>query len=220
MKLPYRILVLDDDEHALSGIVELLRDASCWSPPRRPTMPRRLLALGSRPAGVRRGCVASMASTSCASAAEHPEMAFIIVTGYDEPMMEFEAGRAWAKFVRKPIKSAEFLAAVGDALSKVRRQRRWTAQARRPGLPRVGARASRRRCGCVLRRAAPRGLERGRTSHVIRRRGGRHRSALRGGPCGAYRTSDGQSVVCGAALATDATPAARTWRAIVDRLTA
>ena len=27
MKLPYRILVLDDDEHALSGIVELLRDA-------------------------------------------------------------------------------------------------------------------------------------------------------------------------------------------------
>ncbi len=27
MKLPFRILVLDDDEHALSGIVELLRDA-------------------------------------------------------------------------------------------------------------------------------------------------------------------------------------------------
>ena len=27
MKLPYRILVLDDDENALSGIVELLRDA-------------------------------------------------------------------------------------------------------------------------------------------------------------------------------------------------
>ena len=27
MKLPYRILVIDDDEHTLSGIVELLRDA-------------------------------------------------------------------------------------------------------------------------------------------------------------------------------------------------
>ena len=27
MKMPYRILVLDDDEHALSGIVELLRVA-------------------------------------------------------------------------------------------------------------------------------------------------------------------------------------------------
>ena len=26
MKLPYRILVLDDDENALSGIVELLRE--------------------------------------------------------------------------------------------------------------------------------------------------------------------------------------------------
>jgi hypothetical protein len=28
------------------------------------------------------------------------------------------------------------------------------------------------------------------------------------------------AVLCGAALASDATPAARTWRAIVDRLTA
>ena len=27
MKLPYRILVLDDDQNALDGIVELLRDA-------------------------------------------------------------------------------------------------------------------------------------------------------------------------------------------------
>ena len=27
MKLPYRILVLDDDENALSGIVEVLSDA-------------------------------------------------------------------------------------------------------------------------------------------------------------------------------------------------
>ena len=27
MKLPFRVLVLEDDEHALSGIVELLRDA-------------------------------------------------------------------------------------------------------------------------------------------------------------------------------------------------
>jgi len=27
MKLPYRILVLDDDTNALSGMVEILRDA-------------------------------------------------------------------------------------------------------------------------------------------------------------------------------------------------
>ena len=27
LKLPFRILVLDDDEHTLAGIVELLRDA-------------------------------------------------------------------------------------------------------------------------------------------------------------------------------------------------
>jgi hypothetical protein len=33
-------------------------------------------------------------------------------------------------------------------------------------------------------------------------------------------STDGATVVCGAALAADATPAARTWRAIVDRLSA
>jgi hypothetical protein len=35
-----------------------------------------------------------------------------------------------------------------------------------------------------------------------------------------YPTPDSQSVVCGAALASDSTPAAQTWRAIVDRLSA
>jgi len=31
---------------------------------------------------------------------------------------------------------------------------------------------------------------------------------------------DADALVCGAALASDSTPEARTWRAIVDRLTA
>ena len=32
--------------------------------------------------------------------------------------------------------------------------------------------------------------------------------------------TDGRSLTCGVALATDSTPDARTWRAIVDRLSA
>ena len=36
---------------------------------------------------------------------DHPEMAMIIITGYDEPMIELEAGRYGAEFVRKPIKA-------------------------------------------------------------------------------------------------------------------
>ena len=39
-------------------------------------------------------------------------------------------------------------------------------------------------------------------------------------PVWSYPSADSQSVLCGAALESDSTPAARTWRAIVDRLSA
>jgi hypothetical protein len=39
-------------------------------------------------------------------------------------------------------------------------------------------------------------------------------------PVWSYTSEGGHTLVCGAALSSDATPAARTWRAIVDRLTA
>src|SRR4030095_5633674 len=40
-------------------------------------------------------------------------------------MMEVEAGRYGAQFVRKPIKPVEFLKSVARTLADVRRQRRW-----------------------------------------------------------------------------------------------
>ena len=47
-KLPYRILVLDDDENALSGIVELLRDAAyVVTGSETYDAAKRLLAIGS-----------------------------------------------------------------------------------------------------------------------------------------------------------------------------
>src|SRR5215218_9480306 len=115
MKLPYRILVLDDDEHALSGIVELLRDASyVVTAAATYDAAKRLLALGSYDllvSDVRlRGFNGINLVRQCA--AEHPEMALILVTGYEEPMMEFEAGRYGAKLVRKPIRPADFLETV------------------------------------------------------------------------------------------------------------
>ena len=49
----------------------------------------------------------------------------MIITGYDEPMMEVEAGRYGAEFIKKPISPAEFLEACPRALHNVRRERRW-----------------------------------------------------------------------------------------------
>src|SRR4029079_3202141 len=57
--------------------------------------------------------------------ADHPEMAVMIITGYDDPLIELEAHRYRAELVRKPIRPAEFQAKASAALAAVRRQRRW-----------------------------------------------------------------------------------------------
>ena len=223
MKLPYRILVLDDDEHALTGIVELLRDAQyVVTAAATYDAAKRLLALGSYDllvSDVRlRGFNGLNLVRQCAM--ENPEMALMIITGYDEPMMEFEAGRYGAKYVRKPIKPAEFLETVADALSKVRRQRRWTRKRVVQGF-RVRAHGQPAAVvdvcygGLRLEIANLREIP---SSFDVEVGGiGLNFEVDR---VWSFRSSDGQSLVCGAALATDATPAARTWRAIVDRLSA
>jgi DNA-binding NtrC family response regulator len=91
MRLPYRILVLDDDEHALAGLVELLRDAGhSVTGAATYDAAKRLLSVGSYDlliADVRlRGFngIDLVRQTNL----DYPEMAAIIITGYDEPMME------------------------------------------------------------------------------------------------------------------------------------
>ena len=223
MKLPYRILVLDDDEHALSGIVELLRDAGYMvTAAGTYDAAKRLLALGSYDllvSDVRlRGFNGLHLVRQCAI--EHADMALIIITGYEEPMMELEAGRYGAKFMRKPIKPAEFLEAVADSLSKVRRQRRWTRKRVLQGF-RVKAHGQ----PAAVVDVCYGGLR----LEIANLREMPAAFDIEVGGIGLnfevacvwfHPSTDGQSVVCGAALATDATPAARTWRAIVDRLTA
>jgi DNA-binding response OmpR family regulator len=128
MKLPYRILVLDDDEHALSGIVELLRDvghdvtgAATYDEA------KRVLGVGPFELLVSDVRVRSFNGLHLVmqSRKDHPEMGIVIITGYDDPLIDLEAHRYHAELVRKPIKSAEFLKAVNAALAAVRRQRRW-----------------------------------------------------------------------------------------------
>lgn len=128
MKLPYRVLVLEDDENALSGIVELIRDAghhvtgaSTYDAAKRllAVSPFDLLVSDVRVRAFN-GLHLVMQTRS-----EHPDTAVIIITGYDDPMIELEAQRYHADLVRKPIKAAEFTALVNEVLSGVRRQRRW-----------------------------------------------------------------------------------------------
>jgi DNA-binding response OmpR family regulator len=223
MKLPYRVLVLDDDEHALSGIVELLRDAGHHvTGAATYDAAKRLLAVS--PFDLLVSDVRLRAFNGLhlvmQTRADHPETAIIIITGYDDPLIELEARRYHADLVRKPIRPAEFQQLVSEALVKVRRQRRWPRK-RVVGGFRVTIKG--RPAAVVdvsyggLRLELPHGETVPNCFDVEVAGIGLHLevesvwSQSGGGPGGA---------VCGATLAAEHTPSARTWRAIVDRLNA
>src|SRR5512140_1380615 len=128
MKLPFRIIVIDDDEAALSGMVELLRNAEHHvTGAATYDAAKRLLAVGAYDLLITDVRLRAFNGLQLVmrSRADYPEMAIIIISGYDAPMMEIEAGRYNASFVRKPIQPAAFLQLVDECLTNVRRQRRW-----------------------------------------------------------------------------------------------
>jgi len=222
MKLPYRILVLDDDEHALAGIVELLRDAEYLvTAAGTYDAAKRLLALGSYDLLVADVRLRGFNGLNLVRQSRHdfPDMAAIIITGYDTQLMEIEAGRYGAEFLLKPINPAEFMRTVARCLGGVRRKRRWPRKRVLGGF-RVTADGKPAAvvdvCYGGLRLEIPAGTALPETFDVEVAGIGLH---LKVEPVWSRPLAD-NSVLYGAALSSDATPAARTWRAIVDRLTA
>lgn len=222
MKLTYRVLVLEDDENALAGIVELLSEsgydvtaASAYEDA------RRILSDTSFDLFLTDVRLRSFNGLHLVKKVreEAPETGVIIMTGYDEPLMQLEASRYSAQFLKKPIKSRELLDCVRRSLSSVRRERRWPRKRVLGGFRVTAA---------------------GRPAAVV--------DVSYGGLCLEIPATDSMpalfdvevsginlhlmvepvwssaripgALVCGAALASDATPAARTWREIVDRLSA
>ena len=224
MKLPYRILVLDDDEHALSGIVELLRDAGHnVTGAATYDAAKRLLAVSPFDLLVSDVRVRSFNGLHLVmqTRADHPETAIIIITGYDDPLIDLEAHRYHADLVRKPIRPAEFQQRVNEALAQVRRQRRWPRK-RVVGGFRVTIKG--RPAAVVdvsyggLRLELPETEKSLPDSFDVEVAGiGLH---LEVEPVWSYSLPETPGTVCGATLAAEHTPSARTWRAIVDRLNA
>lgn len=223
MKLPYRLLVVDDDENALRGLEELLREAGHEvATAATYDDARQLLSVGSYDLLVTDVRLRSFNGLHLVMKVrgESPDMAVIIMSGYDSPLMEFEARRYNASFVRKPIQPAEFLETVASSVRTVRRQRRWPRKQVRGGF-RVtaagGPAAVLDVCYGGLRLELPAApsvpawfevevpsIE---LSFMVE-------------PVWACTASDGAGILCGATLTSDSTPAARTWRTIVDRLNA
>jgi DNA-binding response OmpR family regulator len=223
MKLPYRVLVLDDDEHALSGIVELLRDAGHnVTGAATYDAAKRLLALSPFDLLVSDVRLRSFNGLHLVmqTRADHPEIGVIIITGYDDPMIDMEAHRYNAKLVRKPIRPKEFMRTVNEALAQVRRQRRWPRK-RVVGGFRVTVKG--RPAAVVdvsyggLRLELPEPAPVSESFDVEVAGIGLH---LEVQAVWSHATGQSTATLCGATLAAEHTPSARTWRAIVDRLSA
>jgi DNA-binding response OmpR family regulator len=222
MKLPYRVLVLEDDENALAGIVELLSEsgydvtaASAYEDA------KRILTETTYDLFVTDIRLRAYNGIHLVKKVreESPDTAVIIMTGYDEPLMQLEASRYSARFLRKPIKSADLLEAVRRSFPDARRERRWPRK-RVVGGFRVTA-AGRPAAvvdvsygGLCLEIPATEAVPAlfdvevsGLNLHLMVE------------PVWSSARIPG-ALVCGAALASHSTPAARTWREIVDRLSA
>lgn len=221
MKMPYRVLVIDDDENALEGLAELLRneghDVTATASYEEA---KSLLAMRGFDLLVTDVRLRSYNGLHLVqkTRAESPDMGIIIMTAYDDALMEVEARRYNAEFVRKPVKPAQFLQAVGQTLGGVRRQRRWPRKQVTGGFRVIAAgvpAAVMDVCYGGLRLQLA-------TSSALP---ARFEVAVQGiglnlevQPVWSHAVEGG--MLCGAALAAESSPAARTWRAIVDRLTA
>ena len=222
-KLPYRILALDDDENALAGMLELMRESG-YHATGAPTYDtaKRLLEIGPYDLLVADVRLRGFNGLNLIrySHLHYPDMALMIITGYEEPNIELEAGRYGAEYMLKPIRPAAFLESVGRALAKVRRQRRWP---RKRVLGGFRVTAAGRTAAVVdvsyggLRLEIP-ASDRLPSSFDVEVAG--IGLQLQVEPVWWQASEAAGSVMCGAALSSDSTPAARTWRAIVDRLSA
>jgi DNA-binding response OmpR family regulator len=223
MKLPYRILVLDDDENALDGIVEMLRDAEYHvTGATTYESAKRLLAADSYDLFVTDVRLRGYNGLNLVmkSRTDYPDMAVIIISGYEEPLMELEASRYQAVFVGKPLRPAVFLQTVAESLSGVRRERRWPRK-RVVGGFRVTAAGKPAAVVDVsyggLRLQVPKGTELAESFPVELAGIGLQFAVQAVWLC---PSDNSNYMLCGAAIASDQSAAANTWRAIVDRLSA
>ena len=223
MKLQYRILVLDDDENALSGIVELLCDAEYHvTGATTYDAAKRLLAAESYDLFITDVRLRGYNGLNLVmkSRTEYPDMAVIIISGYEEPLMELEASRYHAVFVGKPLRPSVFLQTVAESLSGVRRERR------RPSKSVVGGfrvTAAGKPAAVVdvsyggLRLQVPTGTELTKSFPVELAGIGLQFEVQAVWSC---PSDNSNYTLCGAAIEMNQGAAANTWRAIVDRLSA
>lgn len=130
--LPYEILVVEDDERALAGMLELLRDAGhTVTGAATFDAAKGLLELHAYDLLITDIRLRAFNGLQLVRRSRllHPNMAVILVTAHEDAMLELEAARYRAEYLLKPVKPADLLAAISRTLAHVKRERRWPRRA-------------------------------------------------------------------------------------------
>lgn len=220
MRLPYRILALEDDPQALSSLVQVLRAANYLvTGATTRDAAKRLLAYGSFDLLVTDAHLGTFNGTSLVrhAATAYPDMAVMILAGAEDPSSDLQARRSGVACFTGAVESREFLQAVARCLRAVRRPRRW--ERRRVDALRVVANGVPATvidvCYGGLRLEWPELIDVPPFFDVEIPGIGLN---LPVEMVWTKRSASGRRARCGVALIDDSGPPARTWRAIVDRL--
>jgi two-component system nitrogen regulation response regulator NtrX len=120
--MAHSILVVDDDQAALNGLVELLKSAGYASTGSRNFDEAVHVLAATKPdllvADIRLGEYNGL-HLLLRSRASHPGMASIVISGHPDPALQREATAAGASaFLIKPLKLSEFLTTVARVLGE------------------------------------------------------------------------------------------------------
>lgn len=140
-----KILVVDDDEAVLSGLLELLRRAGYRAVGAR-TLPAAKRALVDEAPDLLITDVRLGPHNGLQLVATNPRpIPTIVITGYPDPTLEAEAHRLGAEFLIKPWVPADFLRLIAEKLSAITPARpvlarRWPRRrVTKPVVARVGS---------------------------------------------------------------------------------
>ena len=120
MTQPKSVLVVDDDRQVLKYLTELLRESGYDTVTCERFSDAKTLLSTTRPdlllTDIRLGAYNGLQLAIFAQS-RHPGIPIIVLTGYEDPTLRKEASASGATFLVKPVKRAELVAKIEEALA-------------------------------------------------------------------------------------------------------
>ncbi len=122
MTVPKSVLVVDDDRQVLRYLAEVLREAGYDTVTCERFVDAKTLLSSTRPdlllTDIRLGAYNGLQLAILAKN-RHPDMPIVVLTGFEDPTLREQASASGARFLVKPVRRDDLLAAVAEALGVI-----------------------------------------------------------------------------------------------------